>query len=47
MRFSATTAGFTAGAVVAAAVGFVLVGASGHGAPDAGAAAQAAAVPVR
>ena len=46
MRFSATTAGFTVSAVAAATVGLVLLGASGHGAPSAGAAAQAAAMPV-
>jgi hypothetical protein len=46
MRFSAITAGFTASAMTAAAIGFVLLGASGHGAPNVGAAAQAAAMPV-
>ena len=46
MRVSAITAGFTASALVAAAIGFVLFAASGHGAPNVGAAAQAAAIPV-
>jgi RND family efflux transporter MFP subunit len=46
MRLSATTAGFTASAVAAATIGLVLLGASGHGAPSAGAAVQAAAMPV-
>jgi multidrug efflux pump subunit AcrA (membrane-fusion protein) len=46
MRLSAATAGFTVSAVVAAAIGLVLFGAAGHEAPSAGAAAQAAAMPV-
>ena len=46
MRLSATTAGFTVSAVVAAAMGLVLLGAAGHEAPSAGAAAQAPAMPV-
>jgi membrane fusion protein, multidrug efflux system len=46
MRFSATTAGFTVGAVAAAAIGLVLLGSSGHGAPSVGATVQAAAMPV-
>ena len=46
MRLSATIAGFTASAVAAATVGLVLLGASGHGAPNAGAAVQATAMPV-
>src|SRR6266436_5768781 len=46
MRLSTTTAGFTVSAVVAAAMGLVLLGAAGHEAPSAGAAAQAAAMPV-
>ena len=45
MRLSVTTVGFTISAVAAAAVGLVLLGASGHGAPSAGA-AQAMAMPV-
>src|SRR6266436_950610 len=40
MRLSATTAGFTVSAVVAAAIGLVLFGAAGHEAPSAGAAAM-------
>jgi membrane fusion protein, multidrug efflux system len=46
MRLSATTAGFTASAVAAAVIGLVLLGRSGHGTPNAGPAAQAAAMPV-
>jgi multidrug efflux system membrane fusion protein len=46
MHFSATTAGFAASAVAAAAIGLVLFGVSGHGAPNAGAAPQAPAMPV-
>jgi multidrug efflux pump subunit AcrA (membrane-fusion protein) len=46
MRLSATTAGFTAGAVAAAAISLVLLGRSGHGTPNAGAAAQAPAMSV-
>src|SRR3979490_2273692 len=46
MRLSATTAGFTVSAMVAAVMGLVLFGAAGHEAPSAGAAAQAAAMPV-
>ena len=46
MRFSATTAGFTTTAVAAAVIGLVLLGRSGHGTPNAGAPAQAAAMPV-
>ena len=46
MRLSATTAGFTASAVAAAVIGLVLLGRSGHGTPNAGAPAQAAAMPV-
>ena len=46
MRLSATTAGFTASAAAAATIGLVLLGASGHGTPSAGAAVQAAAMPV-
>jgi multidrug efflux system membrane fusion protein len=46
MRLSATVAGFTVSAVAAAAIGLVLLGASGHGAPNAGAATQAMAIPV-
>ena len=42
MRLSATTAGFTVSAAAAAAIGLVLLGAAGHEAPSAGAAAQAA-----
>jgi multidrug efflux system membrane fusion protein len=43
MRFSATTAGFTTSAVAVTAIGLVLLGASGHGTPNAGAPAPAAA----
>jgi len=43
---SATIAGFTASAVAAAAIGLVVLGASGREAPSAGAAAPAAAMPV-
>jgi multidrug efflux system membrane fusion protein len=46
MRLSATTAGFAVSAVAAAAVGIVLLAGSGHGAPSAGAAVPAAAMPV-
>ena len=46
MRLSATTAGFTASSVAAAVIGLVLLGRSGHGTPNAGAPAQAAAMPV-
>jgi multidrug efflux system membrane fusion protein len=46
MRFSATTAGFSVSAAAAAAIGLVLLGASGHGAPSGGAIMQAAAMPV-
>ena len=46
MRLSATTAGFTAAAVAVAVTGLVLLGASGHGTPNAGTSAQAAAMPV-
>ena len=46
MRFSATTAGFAASAMAAAAIGLFLFGVSGHGAPNAGAAPQVAAMPV-
>src|ERR1700738_4987474 len=46
MRLSATTAGVTVISVAAAAIGLVLLGAAGHEAPSAGAAAQAAAMPV-
>ena len=46
MRFSATSAGFAASAVAAAAIGLVLFGVSGHGAPNAGAAPQAPAMAV-
>jgi membrane fusion protein, multidrug efflux system len=46
MRFSATTAGFAASAIVATAIGIFLLGASGHGAPNAGVAAQAAVMTV-
>jgi membrane fusion protein, multidrug efflux system len=46
MRFSAITGGFTASAVAAATIGFVLLGASGHGTPSGGAASQTAAIPV-
>jgi multidrug efflux system membrane fusion protein len=46
MRLSATTAGFTTTAVAAAVIGLVLLGRSGHGTPNAGAPAQAAAMPV-
>jgi membrane fusion protein, multidrug efflux system len=46
MRLSATTAGFTTTALAAAAIGLVLLGRSGHGTPNAGPAAQAAAMPV-
>src|SRR5258705_2269019 len=46
MRLSATTAGFTVSAVMAAGMGLVLLGAAGHEGPRAGAAAQAAAMPV-
>jgi membrane fusion protein, multidrug efflux system len=46
MRLSATTAGFTTTALAAAAVGLVLLGRSGHGTPNGGAPAQAAAMPV-
>jgi RND family efflux transporter MFP subunit len=46
MRLSATTAGFTVSTVAAAAIGLVVLGASGREAPSAGAAAQAAAMPV-
>jgi multidrug efflux system membrane fusion protein len=46
MRFSATNATFAVSAVAAAAIGIVLFGVSGHGAPDPGAAPRAAAMPV-
>jgi membrane fusion protein, multidrug efflux system len=46
MRFSVTTTGFVVGAVAAAAVGLFMLAGSGHSAPNAGAAAQAAAMPV-
>jgi multidrug efflux system membrane fusion protein len=46
MHVSATTAGFTASAMVATAIGFVLLGASGHGASSASSVAQPAAMPV-
>jgi multidrug efflux system membrane fusion protein len=46
MRLSATTAGFTVSTVAAAAIGLVVLGASGREAPSAGAAAQTAAMPV-
>jgi multidrug efflux system membrane fusion protein len=46
MRFSATSAGFTVSAVAAAAIGIVLFGVSGHGAPNPGAGPTAAAMPV-
>jgi multidrug efflux system membrane fusion protein len=42
MRISATTAGFAASAMAAAAIGVVLFGVSGHGAPNAGSAPPAA-----
>ena len=44
MRLSATTAGFTVSTVAAAAIGLVVLGASGREAPSAGAAAQTAAM---
>jgi len=46
MRFSATNAGFAAGAVAAVVIGIVLFGVSGHGAPDPGAGARAPAMSV-
>jgi multidrug efflux system membrane fusion protein len=46
MPFSATNAGFAAGAVAAAAIGIVLFGVSGHGAPDPGAGVRPPAMPV-
>jgi multidrug efflux system membrane fusion protein len=46
MRLSATTAGFATTAVAAAAIGLVLLGRSGHGTPNTGPAAQAAAMSV-
>jgi membrane fusion protein, multidrug efflux system len=46
MRLSATTAAFTTIAVTVAIIGLVLLGRSGHGTPNAGPAAQAAAMPV-
>ena len=46
MRFSATTAGFAVSAAAAAAIGVVLFGISGHGAPNAGAGPTAAAMPL-
>jgi membrane fusion protein, multidrug efflux system len=46
MRLSVTVAGFTVSALAAAAIGLVLLGASSHGAPNAGAAGQAMAIPV-
>jgi multidrug efflux system membrane fusion protein len=46
MRLSATTAGFTISTVAAAAIGLVLLGAAGHQAPSAGAAARSTAMPV-
>jgi multidrug efflux system membrane fusion protein len=46
MRFSATTAGFSLTAAAAAAIGLVLLGASGHGAPSGGAIRQTAAMAV-
>jgi membrane fusion protein, multidrug efflux system len=46
MHISATTAGFTASAMVATAIGFVLLGASGRGASSASSVAQPAAMPV-
>jgi multidrug efflux system membrane fusion protein len=46
MRLSVTVAGFTVSALAAAATGLVMLGASSHGAPNAGAAEQAMAIPV-
>ena len=46
MRFSATNAGFAAGAVAAVVIGIVLFGVSGHGAPDPGAGTRAPAMSV-
>src|SRR5580704_3283854 len=46
MRFSAITAGFAVSAVAVAAIGIVLFGVSGHGAPDPGAGARPPAMPV-
>src|SRR3984885_119518 len=46
MRFSVTTTGFVVGAVAAAAIGLFMLAGSGHSAPNAGATAQAAAMPV-
>src|SRR3984957_7867044 len=46
MRFSATTAGFAVSAVAAAAIGVVLFGVSGHGAPNPGTGPKAVAMPV-
>src|ERR1700719_3297615 len=46
MHVSATTAGFTASAMVATAIGFVLLGASGRGASSASSVAQPAAMQV-
>jgi membrane fusion protein, multidrug efflux system len=46
MHISATTAGFTASAMVATAIGFVLLGASGRGASSASSVAQPAAMQV-
>jgi membrane fusion protein, multidrug efflux system len=46
MHVSATTAGFAASAMVATAIGFVLLGTSGHGASSASSVAQPAAMPV-
>lgn len=46
MRFSVTTTAFVVGAVAAAAIGLFMLGGSGHSAPNAGATAQAAAMPV-
>src|ERR1700722_546577 len=46
MRFSATNAGFAVGSVAVAAIGIVLFGVSGHGAPDPGAGPRPAAMPV-
>jgi membrane fusion protein, multidrug efflux system len=46
MRFSATNAGFAVSAVAVAAIGIILFGVSGHGAPDPGAGPRPAAMPV-
>ena len=46
MRFSATNAGFAVGTVAAVAIGIVLFGVSGHGAPDPGAGVRPPAMPV-